>query len=79
MTEMAEENNQAKEVKKESFIVSLKKEASKIVWPSKKSLKTSVKIVIISMFVFGLGIYCADLFVNKAVSMLNSVIFRLIG
>lgn len=67
------------ELKKESFILSLKKEAMKIVWPSKKSLRTSVKLVILSMFVFGLGIYCADLFVNKALSMLNSVIFKLIG
>jgi preprotein translocase SecE subunit len=68
-----------KEVKKESFIASLKIEVKKITWPTRKSLKTSAKIVIISMFVFGLGIYCADLFVNKALSMLNSVVFRLIG
>jgi len=76
MAEIIEENER---VKKESFVNSLKKEATKITWPSKKSLRTSVKVVIISMFVFGLGIYCADLFVNKALSMLNSVIFRLIG
>jgi len=76
MAEIIEENEG---VKKESFVTSLKKEAAKITWPSKKSLRTSVKVVIISMFVFGLGIYCADLFVNKALTMLNSVIFRLIG
>ena len=76
MTEVFEEE---KEMKKESFIYSLKKEAMKIVWPTKKSLRTNVKLVIISMFVFGLGIYCADLFVNKGLSMLNSVIFKLIG
>ncbi len=76
MAEIIEENEK---VKKESFVSSLKKEATKITWPSKKSLRTSVKVVIISMFVFGLGIYCADLFVNKALSMLNSVVFRLIG
>lgn len=76
---MEEIVGESKKVKKESFIVSLKKETLKIVWPSKKSLRTSVKIVIISMFVFGIGIYCADLFVNKAMTMLNSVVFRLIG
>ena len=70
---------ESKGVKKESFIASLKSEVKKITWPTRKSLKTSAKIVIISMFVFGLGIYCADLFVNKALSMLNSVVFRLIG
>lgn len=77
MTEMVSEKQDVKT--KKSFISSLKEEAKKIVWPSKKSLRTSVKIVIISMFVFGIGIYCADLFVNKAISMLNSVVFRLIG
>jgi|GEM_PF-2073243 preprotein translocase SecE subunit len=76
MTEILEQED---EIKKESFIASLKKEAMKIVWPSKKSVKSNVKLVIVSMFVFGLGIYCADLFVNKGLSMLNSVIFRLIG
>ncbi len=76
MAEIIEENER---VKRESFVKSLKKEATKITWPSRKSLRTSVKVVVISMFVFGLGIYCADLFVNKALSMLNSVIFRLIG
>jgi preprotein translocase SecE subunit len=76
MEDIVEEN---KKVKKESFITSLKSELKKITWPSRVSLKSSAKIVIISMFVFGLGIYCADLFVNKALSMLNSVVFRLIG
>ncbi len=76
---MSEIFEDEKEIKKEYYFASLKKEAMLIVWPSKKSLQTNVKLVIISMFVFGLGIYCADLFVNKGLSMLNSVIFRLIG
>ena len=76
---MIENIEEEKNVKKQSFIASLKKEITKITWPSKKSLKVSAKVVIISMFVFGLGIYCADLFVNKALAMLNSVVFRLIG
>lgn len=36
MTEILEQED---EIKKESFIVSLKKEAMKIVWPSKKKCK----------------------------------------
>jgi len=77
MVEIIEE--EAKTAKKESFVASLKKETKKISWPTKKSLRSSVRLVIISVFVFGIGIYCADLFVNKAVSVLNSVVFRLIG
>lgn len=76
---MVENIEEEKQVKKESFIASLKKEVTKITWPSKKSLRVSAKVVIISMFVFGLGIYCADLSVNKLLTMLNSVVFRLIG
>ncbi|MCH9621559.1 MAG: Protein translocase subunit SecE [Chlamydiia bacterium] len=76
MVEVIEEK---KEAKKESFISSLKSETKKISWPTRKSLKSNVKLVILSVFIFGLGIYCADLFVNKAVTVLNSVIFRLIG
>jgi preprotein translocase SecE subunit len=77
MVEIIEEKKEVES--KESFISSLKKEAKKISWPTRKSLKSNMKLVIISVFIFGLGIYCADLFVNKAVSMLNSVVFRLIG
>lgn len=64
---------------KESFVASLKKEARRITWPPKKSLKKNVKLVIVSMFGFGIVIYCADLVVNKGLSMVNSVFFRLIG
>lgn len=71
---------ETEEVKtKSSFISSLKKEAKKISWPTRKSLKSNMKLVILSVFIFGIGIYCADLFVNKAITMLNSVVFRLIG
>ncbi len=65
--------------KERSFVSSLKSEAKKITWPPKKSLKKNVRLVIISMFGFGVTIYCADLVVNKALTVLNSVFFRLIG
>ena len=57
------------------FIEELKRELMKVSWTSRKELRQSTKIVILSTFVFGFGIYVADLAI-KGVLTTVGMVFR---
>lgn len=60
-------------------IQEIKNEVRKISWTTKDELKLSTKIVILSIFVFGFGIYFVDLIIKgflDLIGMLANVIFR---
>ena len=61
-----------------NYFSEIKEEIKKIAWPQVDELKMCTKVVISSTFVFGIGIYFADLIVKGAldsISMLSRVIF----
>jgi preprotein translocase subunit SecE len=57
--------------KKVSFFRGVKEELKKVTWTSKKELKVSTKVVVISTFVFGIAIYVADLILKGALDGLS--------
>jgi|GEM_PF-2666335 len=59
------------------FVQEVKEELKKVSWTSIKELKLSTKIVVISTFSFGLGIYLVDLAV-KGVLHSVSTLFHLV-
>ena len=61
-----------------SYFKSIKEELKKISWTSKKELFLSTKVVIISTFLFALGIYLADIVIRGFLTVLASLL-RFIG
>ena len=49
-----------------SYVQELKEELKKVSWTAKGELKLSTKVVIGSIFLFGLGIYLFDLVIKGA-------------
>lgn len=47
-----------------SFFGELKEELKKVSWTTKEELISSTKVVLLSIFLFGLGIYVIDLLVK---------------
>jgi preprotein translocase subunit SecE len=47
-----------------SFFGELKEELKKVSWTTKDELISSTKVVLLSIFLFGLGIYVVDLLVK---------------
>ncbi len=60
-----------------SYLSEVKDELKKISWPKADELKICTKVVIASTFVFGFGIYIADLLVKGTLDGL-SIFFRLV-
>lgn len=60
------------------FIGDIKSEIEKINWTSKEELQAYTKIIVIATFIFGLGIYLADLFIQFFLQSLANFV-RLIG
>ncbi|MGM0440030.1 MAG: preprotein translocase subunit SecE [Chlamydiota bacterium] len=60
------------------FIGDLKAEFKKISWTSKDELKVYTKIVVASIFAFGMAIYITDLLIQTALSGID-IIFRWIA
>lgn len=54
-----------------NFVGDIKTEFKKVSWTSKEELKTYTKIVVAATFLFGLGVYFMDLFIQTALSALN--------
>ncbi len=44
-----------------SYLSEVKDELKKITWPQSEELRTCTKVVVTSVFCFGIGIYMADL------------------
>ncbi len=60
------------------FIHELRIELKKVSWTTKAELKVSVKVVILSAFIFGLGVYFADILIKSALQGI-SAFARLLG
>jgi len=59
--------------KKLSYFRQVQQEFKKISWTSKEELILSTKIVIISTFMFGLGIYLVDILIRNFFSMIGNL------
>jgi preprotein translocase SecE subunit len=65
--------------KKESYFREIQRELKKISWTSKKELILSTKIVIISTFVFSIGIYFSDLIIRELFSSISNLVRLIAG
>lgn len=54
-----------------TFISELKEELKKVSWTTRAELISATKIVIISIFVFGIGIYVMDLAIKGVLEMVK--------
>lgn len=61
-----------------NFVGDIKDELHKITWTTPEELRTYTKIVVGMMFFLGLGLYVVDVFIQLALSGLNTL-FRLIS
>ncbi len=59
--------------KKPSYFRQVQQEFKKISWTSKEELILSTKIVIISTFLFALGIYIADISIKSVFSLISNL------
>ena len=59
-------------------LAQIKQEFFKITWTDPHELKAYTQIVVGATFIFGIGIFCADLLIHSALSGLTSFI-HLIG
>ena len=77
------ESNTKQSVKKRkdplSFISELKEELKKVSWTTKSELFSATKIVIMSMFGFGIGIYLVDLFIKGILEGIKKAAFFIFG
>ena len=62
-----------------SFMRELKEELKKISWTTKQELVLCTKVVVWSTFIFGLGIYIADLMIKSALELIKLVIHFIFG
>lgn len=61
------------------FIGELKQELRKVSWTAKEELKLSTKVVIGSIFLFGLGIYLVDLGIKGCLDFIALVVRLIFG
>ncbi len=62
-----------------TFIQEMKAEMKKVSWTSKKELKFSTKMVILTTFVFGFAIYCVDLCVKGLLESIKASVHFIFG
>ncbi len=62
-----------------TFVHELREELKKVSWTAKGELQLSTKMVVIAMFVFGLGIYVVDLVVKGALDGIGIIFHSLFG
>ena len=77
------ESNTKKSAKKSKnpliFISELKEELKKVSWTTKSELLSATKIVILSMFGFGIGIYLVDLLIKGVLEAIKRTAFYIFG
>ncbi len=61
------------------FFQELKEELKKVSWTTKDELQFSTKVVIGSIFLFGLGIYLVDLMIKGVLDVIAVVVHFLFG
>ncbi len=64
--------------KSRSYLKEVQQELKKVSWTSKEELKFSTKVVIGSVFSFGIAIYLVDIAVKGALDTLSYLV-RMIG
>lgn len=62
-----------------TFIRDLKEELKKVSWTTKQELILCTKIVVWSTFIFGLGIYIADLMIKSSLELIKLVLHFIFG
>ena len=62
-----------------TLISELKEELKKVSWTTKSELISATKIVVISVFVFGMGIYFADLLIKGALELVKRSLLFVFG
>lgn len=62
-----------------SFLNDIREELTKVSWPAKDELMTCTKIVISATFIFGMGIYLADLTIKGVLDGISTVTRVLFG
>jgi len=62
-----------------TFIGELKEELKKVSWTTKAELISATKIVIISIFFFGIGIYLVDLGIKGFLEMIKRALLFIFG
>ncbi|MEM7174706.1 MAG: preprotein translocase subunit SecE [Chlamydiota bacterium] len=56
-----------------SFFREMKEEMKRVSWTTRDELRNCTKIVVTSIFVFGMGIYLADLFIRLSLSGIENI------
>ena len=69
--------NQTKQVK--NFFAEVKAEFNRITWTSKEELQTYTKIVVISSFVLGMGVYFVDVAIRLCLETLEAATLLIFG
>jgi preprotein translocase subunit SecE len=62
-----------------SYVRELKGELKKVTWTTKEELTLGTKVVIGSMFVFGMGIYLSDLLIKGVLEGFSTIIHLVFG
>jgi preprotein translocase subunit SecE len=62
-----------------SYVRELKGELKKVTWTTKEELTLCTKVVIGSMFVFGMGIYLSDLLIKGVLEGFSTIIHLVFG
>lgn len=56
------------------FIQEVKEELKKVSWTSREELLLSTKLVVLATFIFGLGIYLADLLIKGSLDGISGFV-----
>ncbi len=56
------------------FVGDVKQELNKVEWTNKEELKSYTKIVLVSMFVFGMFVYFIDLYIQSFLGGINLLV-----
>lgn len=62
-----------------TFIGDLKEELKKVSWTTKTELLSATKVVVISTFAFGIGIYLVDLGVKGVLELVKKTVLFVFG
>lgn len=62
-----------------TFITELKEELKKVSWTTRTELLQSTKVVVISVFVFGMGIYLVDLTIKGVLELFKRSLLFIFG
>lgn len=61
------------------FVGEVKQELKRVEWTNKDELKAYTKIVLVSIFLFGAGIYLIDLLIQGTLGGINLLLRTIIG